>query len=231
LFRRGNARLSYANVAATLALVLALTSPAWGAPVANLSASLKETARKALGLSKKADKRSRAALARASAALASSGPGPQGPMGAQGPPGAKGDPCLPTDPACRGPQGAKGDKGDPCLASDPACRGPQGAPGSGTTNFVMRSAPMIHADCFQNCAGVRNLSSTANCMPGERATGGGVEPPSQYQDEVVTASRPTTDQSGQVPIGWLGRVRYRVTTDSAPIHYPAVWVICASASS
>lgn len=217
MFGRGNARLNYANVAATLALVLALTSQAWGAPVANLSAGLQKTARKALGLSKKADKlskkadkRSRAALARASAALARSGPGPQGARGAQGPPGAK---------------------GDPCLASDPACRGPQGAPGSGTTNFVMRSAPSLHGDCSFNCAGVHTLSSTADCMPGERATGGGVEPPSLYQDEVVTASRPTTDQSGQVPVGWFGTVRYRVTTDSAPIYHPAVWVICASSSS
>jgi hypothetical protein len=89
----GRPKLSYANVVATLALVLALTSPAWGAPAANGAASLTQNVKKALGLSKKADKNAKRALSRANLALARGGP--QGPAGAQGLQGSKGDQGLP----------------------------------------------------------------------------------------------------------------------------------------
>jgi hypothetical protein len=84
-------RLTYANVTATLALCLAMTSPAWGDPVANSAASLKKTATKALGFGKKANKRAKKALKTANRALAQGGkPGPGGPQGAQGPQGPQG---------------------------------------------------------------------------------------------------------------------------------------------
>jgi hypothetical protein len=95
-------RFSYANVAATLALCLAITSPAWADPVANSAASLKKTATKALGLGKKADKRAKKALATANQALAQDakpGPaGPQGTTGSTGPSGAAGQNGSPDTP-------------------------------------------------------------------------------------------------------------------------------------
>jgi hypothetical protein len=92
------ARPSPALVVACIALVVAMTSPAWGDPVANSAASLKKTATKALGLSKKAsktakkaNKTAKAASKKADQALASSGPqGPPGPTGAAGQSGATG---------------------------------------------------------------------------------------------------------------------------------------------
>src|SRR4051812_5983443 len=89
----GRPKLSYANGVATLALVLALTSPAWGSPAANGAASLTQNVKKALGLSKKADKNAKRALSRANLALTRGGP--QGPAGAQGLQGSKGDQGLP----------------------------------------------------------------------------------------------------------------------------------------
>ena len=93
-------RLSYANVAATLAVVLALTSPAWADPAANSAASLGDKVKKALGQSKKANKTAKAASKKADQALST--PGPQGASGGQGPQGAQGGQGTP------GTQGAQG---------------------------------------------------------------------------------------------------------------------------
>lgn len=111
--RKFDPRLTYANVAATLALILALTSPAWAGPAANGAATLKKTASKALGLGKKADKRARkaskkadTALKTAKQALAQDGkPGPQGgrgPTGATGPGGGTGATGSPAASAILG---------------------------------------------------------------------------------------------------------------------------------
>jgi len=87
-------RVTYANVAATLALVIALTAPVWAEPVAEQAKTSQAT--KALKLGKKADKRAKQALATAKRALARSGrSGPAGPRGAQGATGPKG----PTGPS------------------------------------------------------------------------------------------------------------------------------------
>jgi formylglycine-generating enzyme required for sulfatase activity len=96
--------------------VLALTSPAWGDPVANSAASLNKTAKKALGLGKKADKRAKkanktadTALKTAQQALAQGGkPGTQG---SQGPQGSQGS---------QGPQGSQGSAGSDLTA---VCQG------------------------------------------------------------------------------------------------------------
>ena len=85
-------RVTYANVAATMALVIALTAPVWAEPVAEQTAT--SQTKKALKLGKKADKRSKQALATAKRALARSGQagsaGPRGPQGATGATGATG---------------------------------------------------------------------------------------------------------------------------------------------
>lgn len=90
--QRDRSRASYANVVATLALCLAVTSPAWGDPVATTAASLGKSVKKALKLGKAADKRSKTALrradeAKATAAQALAKGGAVGPRGPQGEPG------------------------------------------------------------------------------------------------------------------------------------------------
>jgi hypothetical protein len=85
-------RLTSPYAISLVALVLALTSPAWGDPVVHTAASVGSKAKKALGLSKKANKRSKKALKTANAAkdaadLALAKGGPPGPKGATGAPG------------------------------------------------------------------------------------------------------------------------------------------------
>ena len=93
-------RLTFANVTSLLALVLAVSSPAWAGPAANSAASLGKQVKKAVGLSKKANKTAKAASKKADQALAS--PGPQGPPGAQGATGPQGP------PGSQGSQGVAG---------------------------------------------------------------------------------------------------------------------------
>jgi hypothetical protein len=92
----------------------------------------------------------------------------------------------------------------------------------------VRFGPTGIGDCFTGCAGVAETSSTARCEPGERATGGGVAAPSNFEDSVVTASYPQPSELGSTPTGWYGTARFTVTTDSAAIPSPQVWVVCAS---
>lgn len=82
------ARLTYANVAATLALLLAvgaLGGPALADPVMNGTASAAQSVKRALKLARSADKRSKRALKEAKKS------GPKGAQGAQGPQGAPGN--------------------------------------------------------------------------------------------------------------------------------------------
>ena len=89
---RPRPRLSYANVVATLALIIALAAggPAVAKPVANAAANLTSVAKKALRIAKSADRRSKRAIA---------SPGPAGEKGARGEKGDKGDPGPATGPA------------------------------------------------------------------------------------------------------------------------------------
>lgn len=121
MVRKYRPRLSYANVVATLALFVALGSTGAAAPLADTAAS---SLKRALGLSKKADKTAAKALRTARRALAKGGPqgqrgeqGVRGPTGGQGPVGASG---------LTGANGAKGDTGDH------GDKGDQGDPGSGS---------------------------------------------------------------------------------------------------
>jgi hypothetical protein len=126
-------------VLGTIAVVVALcvAMPAVGAP------SPTKLVKRALGLSKKADKRSKKALklARKKAArgaggaigaIGATGPqGPQGPTGPGGPKGADGSNGSNGGSGGDGPQGPKGDKGDNGSAGPGGPQGPQG-PSGGT---------------------------------------------------------------------------------------------------
>jgi hypothetical protein len=111
----GNGR--YANVTATLALVVALGGTSYAAAkLAPNSVGAAQLKRNAVTTAKVKDGTLQAADFQAGT-ITPGKDGPRGPQGAAGPagaPGAKGD---------------KGDTGDPCLSSDPACRGPNGAAG------------------------------------------------------------------------------------------------------
>jgi hypothetical protein len=93
---------------ALLALFIALGGTPLAQPVADSAVGLSAKVKKALGLAKKADRRSKQALALA---------GQAGTQGDPGPPGTKGDPGAP---------GAKGDQGTPGPAGSI-----QGAPAGG----------------------------------------------------------------------------------------------------
>jgi|GEM_PF-5632074 len=96
---------SYANVAATVAVVLALLAagPVVAQPVADATTSATNAVKRALGLSKQANRRSKQALRRSNKAiriaknagksfgpLVPGPPGPTGPVGPEGPPGPPG---------------------------------------------------------------------------------------------------------------------------------------------
>jgi hypothetical protein len=84
-------RPSPAMVVALVALVLAFSSSAVADPIAGAAASVFRTAKQALGLAKKADKRSKQALRIANDARRTGGPqGPPGPPGLTGPQGERG---------------------------------------------------------------------------------------------------------------------------------------------
>ena len=87
---------------ALLALCLALSGSALADPVADSAVTLASKVKKALGLAKKADKRSKRALLLAGQA------GPQGETGARGPAGAQGPK---GDTGLQGPQGDAGPAG------------------------------------------------------------------------------------------------------------------------
>ena len=114
--------------------------------------------------------------------------GAQGPQGAQGLPGAQG-------PA--GQQGEKGEKGD------------KGA--SGATNVTFRTGTTVTINT--GTAGF----ATAECLPGERATGGGAF--ATRNDAYLSASIP----SGNPPTGWTAALRSPV----ANAQFTA-YVVCAA---
>lgn len=93
--QRNRRRLSYANVAATVALVLAVLAgaPVVAQPVVSATTSATSAVKRALGLSKAADRRSKKAIKLARKALRPPSPGviaPAGPRGATGPAGPAG---------------------------------------------------------------------------------------------------------------------------------------------
>jgi hypothetical protein len=127
-------RMTYANVAMTLALVFAMTGGAYAAKK-YLITSTKQISPKVLAQLK---------------STKDAGPaGPQGPQGPQGTPGAngkdgaqgpKGDPGTPGTPGTPGKDGENGENGKDgengaCSTSIPVCELPSGATLSGTWGF------------------------------------------------------------------------------------------------
>jgi len=86
-------------LALTALIALVVAMPAFGGP------NVVGAAGKALGIAKKADKRSKAAKKTSRLAFAKAGPGPQGPVGPEGP---QGPPGVDGQPGATGPQGPAG---------------------------------------------------------------------------------------------------------------------------
>ena len=167
--------------AGAVALVLLLSAPLWGDPVAHSATSLSKSVKRALGLAKKADKRSKTALRRANAALARRGPtGPAGAPGVSGLPGKDGA-TGPTGPA--GADGADGASG---------ATGPTGATGSFDGAFTERSSETV---AVGTPAG-STATAFAVCQAGETVVGGGYRLTNTPDDVVVIASRPDVAING-----------------------------------
>lgn len=106
------------------------------------------------------------------------------------------------------PAGLKGDKGDPGRA------GADGAPGA--TKVVVRKSA--------NVASIGpNSTVDADCAPGERAVGGGVE--DLGNTLFAFSSRPKPAVAGAIPTGWQVANNTPNTTFTVAF---TVWVVCAS---
>jgi hypothetical protein len=119
IFHRGR----YANVTATIALVVALSGTSYAAT--KLAANSVGTAQ----LKKDAVTTAKVKNGTLQAADFKAGtikPGAQGPEGPPGKAGANGATGPTGAPGAKGDKGDAGPKGDPCLSSDPACRGANG---------------------------------------------------------------------------------------------------------
>ena len=122
-------RLFTSFISIALVVLLAGTvSPAFGGPTASGgAASVLKTAKRALGMAKQADRRSKRALAKAGT------PGPRGP---EGPQGARGSEGFDGAPGERGPGGAKGATGAQGPAGVPGATGTAGPPGATASRSV-----------------------------------------------------------------------------------------------
>ncbi|MEX2025123.1 MAG: hypothetical protein WD993_08640 [Thermoleophilaceae bacterium] len=114
-------------VVAVVAVAVVASVPAVADPVAQSSGKVVKLIKRAIGLSKKANKRSRIALRVAKNAEGQ--PGPQGSAGPQGPQGPKGDAGAPGADGATGPEGPQGPQGDQGDQGDPGPAGPAGAQG------------------------------------------------------------------------------------------------------
>jgi hypothetical protein len=128
---------------------------------------------------------------------------------------------LPAGP--RGPSGPKGDNGLP---------GPQGNAGSpgaaGATNVVIRIGA---ASAAPNGTGA--YFSSAACLPGERATGGGYTLTGAGSDDVITINRPSSSTSGGTLDQETGRTptQWNVQANDVALDGGGTlkaWVVCAS---
>ena len=200
--------------AGAIAVSVALTAPLWGDPVAHSATSMSKQVARALGLAKKADKRSKTALSRANRALRVGGPtGPTGPRGATGEAG----PSGPT--GFTGATGRKGDEGPTGPIGPTGPRGPTGLTGSFDGAFTRRTST-------PKAVTTSNGASTfgeALCLEGETVLGGGYAIEPQVDDVVPTISRPA---SGAVIEGWYVDVRRTAAGGSAT--NLTVYAICAS---
>ena len=127
-----------------------------------------------------------------------------------------------------GPQGPKGDPGSTGAKGDAGAQGTKGEPGAngtnGATNVIVRQGPLrfINAD--------QSGGSTANCEPGERATGGGpLFNTGDIRDALLTDSHPAPATSGATPTGWtVSYVNVDTNDDNAGPLSVRSFVVCAS---
>ena len=186
------ARTRAATIAVTvcaLVLSLGIAIPAMAGPQAHVAASATGTAKKALKIAKRADKRSRLALKAANGSAANGSAGQPGQNGTKGGTGQT------------GPTGPQGPKGDPGLKGD---KGDTGAPGA--TNVVARVATQ------PNIANNTQSTDSSFCQPGERLVGGGagfVNPangaydfPATLHGSVPVGSDGKPVADGAAPAGW-----------------------------
>jgi hypothetical protein len=174
-------------IAALVAVVLAvaLAGPAFGGAHVTGSASALATAKKAVKIAKRANKRALLAinLAQGSGATGAAGqPGGSGPTGHTG---------------ATGPQGPKGDKGDP---GDPGAKGDPGA-----TKVVARVSKET------NIGNNTSATTTSSCNAGEQLVGGGAgfvdgnnayDFPATMQGSVPVGSDGKPVTNGAIPTGW-----------------------------
>jgi hypothetical protein len=156
-----------------------------------------------------------AALALVTTAIAGgglgSGDGPSGKAAAK-------KKAKPGPPGPAGPQGAQGPQGPQGPAGANGTNGTNGT--NGATNVTTRSTPLTVNAQTQN-------SATAQCNPGERATGGGW---SQAMGDaantlILRNGEPTPNTVPGTPTGWTVQLFNNDATD--PQTY-TVWVICAA---
>ena len=134
-------------IISALALIIALSvaMPAAGAT------SPTKLIKQALGLSKKADKRSKQALK-----IAKKG-GPQGQQGQQGNPGEKGDH---GDTGAQGQQGVQGDQGDTGATGAQGTKGDTGATGAAGAAGAAGPGGLLFTSGGSNIGGGTYLSTT-----------------------------------------------------------------------
>lgn len=194
-------RLSYANVASTLAVFLALGGGAYAAT---------QLPKNSVGTQQLKAKAVTPAKLSAAAKSALAGPrGPQGEPGFRGPADATG----PTgEEGARGVQGEEGLRGERGVPGEPGPRGEAGPPG--LQEALTRLGPVAEPP-----TGANSLSY-AECATGEVAVGGGWAYTSGVMgtDERVEADRPSLKSvtmtgtkfpapaEGQAAAGWLAIV-------------------------
>jgi hypothetical protein len=112
-------------------------------------------------------------------------------------------------PATELPKGDKGEKGD---KGDPGQPGPSAAVGAITSRGITKTGFVANGTELE----------TAECMPGERATGGGVRVNALgYSSYRIVLSHP----NGQPATSWTGAVHSSVTKADAQMR---VFVLCVA---
>ena len=202
-------------IAALVAVLVAvaLAGPAFGGAQVSGSASALGTAKKAVKIAKRANKR---ALLAINLVKGSGSNGQAGSAGASGQPGASGQTGA-TGP--RGPKGEKGDKGD-----------------AGIAKVVTRTSSFTFA-ADNGGSGVYK-SGHVECADGEVPLGGGADI-SPYvgvngdPNTVILDSRPgdaagDVPANGSTPRGWFAAAREK--EGNAPATTVTVYVNCGSAA-
>jgi len=208
-------------IAALVAVLLAvaLAGPAFGGAQVSGSASALGTAKKAVKIAKRANKRALLAINLVKGSGSNGQAGQPGSAGATGQPGASGQ------TGAAGPQGPKGEKGDTGDKGD-----------TGIAKVVTRTSSFTFA-ADNGGSGVYK-SGHVECADGEVPLGGGADI-SPYvgvngdPNTVILDSRPgdaagDVPANGSTPRGWFAAAREK--EGNAPATTVTVYVNCGSAA-